>query len=173
MFLVPMFIPAPFTWKTTYGPITQTGDVSHGVARTITTALPASDINFSGSKFRITFRGPSSGSSSVNKIYAGHGNGGVDDFDGTQVPVTIGGSSGPFTFSANTDYLSDEMSYAVDETKEFLVSMYIGASAFGVYNSGSGRAYDEAGDTAATTNKSGSLSGLSKNNSIKQIEVLS
>ncbi len=98
-----------------------TGNASYTLVNVITAAT----MLYSGSKFRLTLVPPTTGNNTViGAMYAGHAAaaGDVYDFDGTQVPVTVGGSSS-FTLTAGgADVVTDEISYSVDETKSFIVA---------------------------------------------------
>ncbi len=92
--------------------------------RAVRVRVPASAISHSGTKIRLRFQGPTTGGIHFvcDEVYVGHaaasGNGW--DFDGGQVEVKFGGASG---FDAyNTNPVSDDTVFALDETKDLIVA---------------------------------------------------
>ena len=86
----------------------------------------ASELSTSGTAFRLTLYGPSSGTAlSVTGMRAGHkaSSGDAIDFDGTQVAVTVGGSA-TFSVGAGATVVTDWITYALDETKDFVVAFH-------------------------------------------------
>ena len=80
----------------------------------------------SGSGFRLTLQsGSGAEGAKISSIYAGHAasTNPVDDFDGTQVPLTVGGLSA-FTIPANSSVVTDNVFYAFDAAKSFLVAAH-------------------------------------------------
>lgn len=83
----------------------------------------------SGTAFRLTLYGPSSGNAlSITGMRAGHkaSSGDPIDFDGTQVVVTVGGSA-TFSLAAGATVVTDWITYALDETKDFVVAFHTNA----------------------------------------------
>jgi flagellar capping protein FliD len=87
--------------------------------------IPASALSTSGSKVRLTLTSSTAGGCSVDGAYIGHAAGSGDpyDFDGTQVAVTVG-SSASFSISANSSVVTDEIVYALDETKNLVLAVH-------------------------------------------------
>lgn len=140
-------------------------------------------LNSSGTKVRLTLRGTNNANESAfGSVYIGHAatSGNYYDFDGTQVPVTFGGSTS-VTIPNNSHIASDWINYPLDNTKAFIISTYR------LGNSSASQAYinglnttnyrmpnlanntDEAGNntwSAAASNQDGYFSQITK------IEVL-
>lgn len=82
-------------------------------------------LSHSGSKIRLRMQCPvGAESSTINAMYVGHGAGAGDDYDFETTPtqVLVSGS-GSWTLTANgAAVTSDEVNFALDITKKFLIS---------------------------------------------------
>lgn len=88
--------------------------------------VAGSQLSANGSAFRLTLAGVSSGKAAeISGMYAGHkaAAGDAYDFDGTQVQVTVGGNAS-FSVAAGATVVTDWITYAFDETKDFVVAFH-------------------------------------------------
>ena len=88
--------------------------------------VAGSQLSANGSAFRLTLAGVSSGTAAaISGMYAGHkaAAGDAYDFDGTQVQVTVGGNAS-FSVAAGATVVTDWITYAFDETKDFVVAFH-------------------------------------------------
>lgn len=125
-----------------------------------------------GTKFRILFKGGTSGAT-FTAVYAGHGASGAA-FTGNQIPVTFGGGSSTLTLTANEEEWSDWMTYTVTAGTAFLVSGQCTAGGtVGRLNPANSdySFYFKAGTDASGTSGSGYTSSLSDLLWVEEIEV--
>lgn len=88
--------------------------------------VAGSQLSASGTAFRLTLTGVTSGTTAaISGMYAGHkaGSGDAYDFDGTQVQVRVGGNAA-FSVAAGATVVTDWITYAFDETKDFVVAFH-------------------------------------------------
>jgi hypothetical protein len=88
--------------------------------------VAGSQLSANGSAFRLTLAGVSSGTAAaISGMYAGHkaAAGDAYDFDGTQVQVKVGGNAS-FSVAAGATVVTDWITYAFDETKDFVVAFH-------------------------------------------------
>lgn len=89
--------------------------------------LLAPVLSVSGSKVRVTLQASSAaGGFTIDNAEIGHAAlvGDAYDFDGTQVALTFSGGSAGVTVAQGNTTLSDEITYAFDETKGFIIAMH-------------------------------------------------
>lgn len=129
--------------------------------RQLLTVAPGSN----GTKVRITFRlGTFSGDMTVDSCYVGFGatSGDPCDFEATPTPVTFGGMAAFVLSSAGLDHVSDEIVFAIDDTKPLLITYYLNG-AFGELSAitpGSGGTFfDQGGANETGTVDVGSYGG--------------
>jgi hypothetical protein len=125
-----------------------------------------------GTKFRIRFKGGTSGAT-FTSVYAGHAASGAA-FTGNQIPVTFGGGSSTLTLSANEEEWSDWMTYTVTSGTSFLVSgqCTAGGTVGRLQPANSDYSfYFKAGTDASGTSGSGYTSSLSDLLWVEEIEV--
>ncbi|KKB09415.1 hypothetical protein [Devosia chinhatensis] len=93
--------------------------------------VPASALTVSGDKVRLTLTPPTSGANTpIDDVWIGHVGGTAPNFDGTQVRVTFaGGATGVTLVAGGASVVSDAIDYALDETKDLVVSFDFGATA--------------------------------------------
>lgn len=147
--------PGP-TWGTAFS---TTLDMDEGgwTGYTGVTILDAVVVTRSGSKVRVTFTAAMTHDSVLAKAFLGHAaaSGDAYDFDGGQVQLLFSGSPG-VTVPMATSVVSDEATFALDETKNVIIAAFLSSDflrfAAGVTGASS---YYKLGDDAATTNKSG------------------
>jgi len=115
--------------------------------------IPASALAASGDKVRITLKASTLGQMQWSAVYIGHAD--TDgSFDGTQVPATAGGLAG-HTLAAGASIELDPVDYALDETRDLIISIAHGPNSAAQYNfSQAGYTWynkDYAADASATT----------------------
>lgn len=145
---------------------------------TIIARFGAAALSTSGSVIRLRFVPVTSGNNvTIGACYVGHAAGAGDayDFDGTQVAVTVSGS-GSFALTAGGSAVtSDNITYALDETKDLLIAMNMSATADLRRNTSTGSNYNmyfkAASADASTTNKSGYTPAANQSYVVDQIEV--
>lgn len=84
----------------------------------------------SGSKVRLTLQaGSGAEGAAISEMYIGHAAASGDswDFDGGQVQVTVGGLTA-FTVPAASEVVTDEITFAFDDTKHFLIACHFNNS---------------------------------------------
>jgi|GEM_PF-3993476 len=118
--------------------------------------IPASEISADANHVRLTFahRGVTY---QITKCYIGHqGASNDEDFDGNQVQVTFDGGSASKNINAS-DLTSDVIDFALDSSKDLVVSFYFGSYTYDniPYDSSGWSGYqygfDTTGDSAADT----------------------
>jgi len=94
---------------------------SDGSARAFRVVIPASAISESASTVQVQF--VTGTGAEVVGAYIGHqaGSGDAYDFDGTQVELLFGGTSG-VTIASGNDAYSDTTTYSVDSSKNLVIS---------------------------------------------------
>lgn len=127
-----------------------------------------------GTKIRVTFRGPSSGQTDIIAAYVGHqGAGDAYDFDGNQVQLKVS-NSGAFVVATDTDVLTDETTFSFDKTKALVVSFAFGGASsiplVGALGANYSRAF-KAGNEAATTDVTGYSATAGENDLVTLVEV--
>lgn len=139
--------------------------------------LAASLLSTSGSKVRLTLEAAAGTSGlSIDGMYIGHqaGAGDVFDFDGGQAQVTVGASAS-WTIAQGGTQLTDEITFALDETKALLIAVHFNAtSTLRGANSVSGATnhFKSAANETATSNVSAYSNSTSALRLINKIEVL-
>ena len=120
-------------WHTQFA-LTGNGDSSESAGYTFVERFEPALFANSGTKVRVTLYGSSTGGDVTVSApyYIGHaaGSGNAYDFDGTQIPLTVGGSTS-FVIPHGSSIVSDDMSYAFNSAKPFLIARY-SAPAFSV-----------------------------------------
>lgn len=117
--------------------------------------IPASAISASGRFVKITFDGFTTAyTSTISKAYIGHQSGSYYSFDGNQKQITFNGGSAS-ALIASGGVTSDEIEFALDETKNLIISIYLTGSPWrmNIYNrvTGYGVSVSQSGDTASAT----------------------
>lgn len=124
-----------------------------------------------GSQVRLTIRS-ASGGAVVGECWFGKAGAGTFDFDGTQVQVTFGGGSTGASVGANTDIVSDPITFAYTGTVDLMAFYYFSGTTnltFYPGMSGGGNAQKNANDHG-TTSASGYASSAF-DNAMKLIEA--
>lgn len=106
--------------------LTMTTNFANNTGYNMRIRIAASQLAKSGSRVRLKLRGVTSGTTlSVATVYIGHkaASGDAWDMDGSQVAVTVGGLAA-FSLPAGTFEYSDWVDYALDETRDLIVSFY-------------------------------------------------
>jgi len=164
-------------WVTTFTAtfVGDSPDVLNGVNNR--QSLVAGLFSESGTKFRLTLQsGSGAEGMRVDSMYAGHAaSGAVQNFDGTQVQITVGGLSA-FTVPANSSVVTDPIDYAFDKTKNFLIAWHCDSAANDVvrYNdamSGAERWWKTSASEASATTVTGYFNRSSLHYFIGKIEV--
>lgn len=137
--------------------------------------IPSADLAVSGSKVRVTLNAGASGGFVIDAAEIGHvaGAGDVYDFDGGQAALTFSGGAAGCTVALGATVLSDEITFAFDKTKDFIVAVHFssGDVAANVYTTGTNRGYFK---SAANEVSVSDVSGYTPGNIylVKLIEVL-
>lgn len=140
--------------------------------------IPAANVSTSGNRARITFKGGATGTenASVGACFIGHGAPSGDAFDFESAPTQVlVGASGAFTVNLNTEVVSDEITFSVDETKPLLISVFFDSAANDTVGSavpGFGTAYFKGGANDSTTLNATGYSGSSGFRLVRRVEVL-
>jgi hypothetical protein len=138
---------------------------------TIRQVVLASDIAISGSAVRLRIVAPATGGMVIGSCYIGHKAAGGDvwDFESTPTQVTFNGGSAGLTLAAGAaSVFSDEIAFALDETKDLIVSFYF-SSTTTIRRSTVGTTasyYYKATSDAATVNASGYTSAGSNTHAV-------
>jgi len=92
--------------------------------------IEAAALSQSGTKVRLTLQAANGQGAQIGAIYLGHkaASGDPYDFDGNQVQVTVGASP-TFTITAGTSVVTDPVVFTFDNTKDFIVAIYLNNSA--------------------------------------------
>ncbi|WP_027682685.1 hypothetical protein [Rhizobium leguminosarum] len=153
-------------------PISFSNSNSGWTGNTLRQRFAGAKVLQSGTKFRILFKGGTSGAT-FTAVYAGHAaSGGA--FDGSQIAVTFGGGSSTLTLSANEEEWSDWMTYTVTAGTAFIVSgQCTGGGTVGRLNPANSdySVYFKAGTDAGGTSGSGYTASLSDLLWVEEIEV--
>jgi 6-phosphogluconolactonase (cycloisomerase 2 family) len=148
-----------------------------GFAVTIRQRITAAGITRSGSKVIVRFQGPSSGNMVVSACYIGEQAAAGDAYDFASAPtqVTFNGGSSGFTVG-NTTQDSDQITFTLDETKNYVVSFHVSSGNVAAASAGSSTwvPYSKAGNDASTVNATGYTlqSGSFSSISVSRITVL-
>lgn len=151
--------PSSTTYATTTS-LSLTTDVGSFGGYTFVDIISAANRSISsGTLMRLTFTGPASGTHNINNVYVGFqaGAGDVYDFDGGQVAVTVAGSAS-FTLTSGGTAVSDDISFADNNTKNLLIAFNFGATATVRYVAAAGGNagyYKAAVSEASTTDRTG------------------
>lgn len=153
-------------WRTTMSQTLNNNTTGYG-GFTIRQWFAAGVISLSGNPVRVRLTPTTTGLNTIlTGIYIGHAAGAGDayDFDGAQVQVLFSGSGSVTLTAGGASVTSDEIGFALDETKNLIVSMQHAATSSVRDVSGLGAnyvSYQKAGAEAATTNVTGysTLSG--------------
>lgn len=150
------------TWQTTFNATAMDSSDSGWGGYTIRQVLSAAQITVSGSKIRVTVEAEpgatGSGGITIDKLYVGHkaAAGDAYDFAGDQVQILFSGGASVALTTNSLQVVSDEATFAIDETKSLLVSAFFsGVGHLGVDTGTPADSYYISGDSAATTNTSG------------------
>lgn len=128
------------TFVTTNTPSLDTDTPGHG-GQLIRQRIPASLFSASGDQVRLTFAAVASGNSTIiAHCFVGHA-GAAQNFDGSQVRVTFGGANGA-TIGAGSGFLvSDAVAFALDKTKDLIISMEFAATSDARVSAGAPASY--------------------------------
>lgn len=119
--------------------------------------LPAGNIT----RVRFTFRAGNAQALTVTNAYVGHAAGSGDAYDFSTTPVQIlWGGSGTKAIAANTEEVSDWVTFAYNKTSALLVAYYLGGGTsvdMARYKNSVSNVtdYNKAANDAATVNKTG------------------
>lgn len=88
--------------------------------------IPASAISVSGTKVKLTLSKYAGADYKMSEVFVGHpaSSGNAWKFDGNQVRVTFDGGNNGCTILHTADKVSDEITFALDEAKDLIVSFY-------------------------------------------------
>jgi hypothetical protein len=86
-------------------------------------------LSTSGTHTRMTLEASSAGGCSIDAMYIGHAAlaGDAYDFDGGQVQVLVG-ASGSFSIGAGSTVVTDDIAFALDETKNLVIAAHFNAT---------------------------------------------
>lgn len=139
--------------------------------------LSAATLSTSGNFVRLTLNaGAALEGASIDAIRIGHAalSGDAYDFDGTQVQVRVGGATS-FLISVGTAVVTDEVAYALDETKAFIIAAHFNSAANDIVRQvtlgGASNYFKSAADETATSNVSTYTLNSSILRLISKIEV--
>jgi hypothetical protein len=104
-----------------------------GSSMNLRTLLPASEISGSGSVIQLTIKN-GSGSTVLGGCSIGERSGTTFDFTSTPTRVTFGGSNTK-SMTADEECVSDVIAFALDETKDYLVHIYLSSTPYYTYKS--------------------------------------
>lgn len=92
--------------------------------------ISASVLAFSGTKVRVTLQAANTGGFTIDHAAIGHAAAAGDayDFDGGQIVLTFSGGSAGVTVASAGTVLSDEMVFAFDKTKNFIIAVHFSAA---------------------------------------------
>lgn len=124
---------------------------------TIRQIIPASRLAASGSKVKLTLTGASTISTVLTGVWIGEqaASGDAYDFAATPTPVLFSGAAG-VTIAANATVTSDEVTFALDETKTYVVSFQLTSTEVRGTTGPSGTSYYKSGASdGATVNATG------------------
>lgn len=163
-----------------YAPVTTSSTVfsraisgSDGLAGyTVRTRIKAGQISSSGSKIRLNFQ--ISGAGVLQKMYVGYpaATGDAYDFVAAPTQVTFDGGSPSRTFSAAGSVASDIMNFALDNTKDLLVSWYVTGSGNAINASSTNvDSYHKSGDDAASVDATGYTASANYSRGIASVET--
>lgn len=113
------------SWVTTYS-VALNIDSANWNGNNLRQFVNSSQTSDSGSRVRLTLEsGSGAEGASVSEAYIGHAAGAGDswDFDGGQVQILVGGL-GAFTVPAASSVVTDEVVFAFDHTKHFLMAFH-------------------------------------------------
>ncbi len=162
------------SWQTTYSKVLgsdESGFSAYGIRQVI----QSSDLLVSGSKVRVTINGSNAGagySISSSAMGAGAAAGNTYNYDGTQVALTWNGGSASVTGASGSVTVSDEIVYALDKTKNFVVAFFFNSTTTLAYaaNTGSTQGFYKSGaNTVINTTETGFV--LDQTFLISKIEV--
>jgi hypothetical protein len=139
--------------------------------------IDANTLAFSGSKIRITFLADAARTWVVDEVYFNHAatSGDAYDYIGTPTQMTFSGGSAGFSLTAGQSILSDEITFAFDKTKAFVIAMdwvNTGSHGCATNTSASGwTTYEKVGDDAQTVDATGYTSHATTIAGVLKIEV--
>lgn len=121
------------TWSDTIATGAMNADVSDWEGYTVRFKIPAATWTASGTKIRLTLRGPTVAARSliIDKMYIGpyDATGATDVRFNTATQITFaGGASGTGTIVQNGTLLSDEITFTLDESLDYILSFYCNAT---------------------------------------------
>lgn len=142
--------------------------------------VAGSQLSASGSAFRLTLVGVSSGTTAaISGMYAGHtaAAGDAYDFDGTQVQVTVGGNAA-FSVAAGATVVTDWIPYTFDDTKDFVIAFHTTSGDIRCRVNTDATNYDWWTKTGSTEVSTANVTGYSQSGSydfglVSLIEVMS
>lgn len=135
--------------------------------------VAAASLSQSGSKVRLTLEAGAGGATVIDGCYIGHAAavGDAYDFDGGQMQVTVGGNAA-FTIAAGASVVTDEIAFALDETKNLILAMHFnGVTTLRGAALGSSGYYKSAANETATANVTGYSSDGNVTRVVNKIEV--
>lgn len=149
-------------WTTTYsygGAWTQSTVAAKTHARDI---VAAADISTSGNTIRITLKGHSTTAYDILGCSIVERSGTSDDGTTTPTRITFDSGSSSTTVQIGTDKVSDEITFALDETKTYLLHIFFNTGVT-TYAATSGGRYYKTSDTNYTMDQTWSSDGNSSN----------
>lgn len=159
-------------WSTSIS-FTPTSSSAGWSGYTVRHRVTTAQIVATGTKVRVTLRAGSS-VMNVGKCYIGLAAASGDPYDYASTPTQIffGGNPG-VSVAANTNVLSDEATFTIDDTTDLILTVYFsGAAAFANRSGQSGWSqYYKSGDDAVTVNASGYSGGSTEAGVFTLVEV--
>ena len=118
-------------WSITWGPVSMPNTHNTEIGYVTRNLIPAAQLGTSGTAFRLTLAHRIA-DYKIDECYAGHQgtSGTAYDFDGTQVRVTFDSGSNGCLVASTADKVSDQIAYAFDHTKPFLISYYVNDASY-------------------------------------------
>jgi parallel beta-helix repeat protein len=164
------------TWSTTYSVSLGTdGTLGGGTTDSnIRNVYTATNLTTSGTKVRFTFQAHSAQTTIISDAAIGERDGTSDDFVSSPTRITFDGGSTGCSIEAGATKVSDEITFTIDETKSYMVSMwrdgngyhrlsYVNVFYYDVTNPGTNKSQD--------TTVSGMTEFATETSSINKIEV--
>ena len=127
--------------------------------------IPAAQISTSGSRIRVTITGHSSSTSEIDNVSIVERSGSSADGTTTPTELLFGGGGHGCTITAGNTAVSDWLTYSLDETKDYLISVDVAVSngnrredlstGYGRYFKASDNSYNAQNMPAGYTDQSG------------------
>jgi hypothetical protein len=112
-------------WQTTFSE-SLSGNSGGWGGYNLRVVIPASALSISGSTVRVTLQSGTGGGFQIDHAAIGHSAASGDPYDenGGQVALTFNSGSAGCTIGTNTEILSDEVAFSLDETKNLVIAIH-------------------------------------------------